>query len=160
MMKKAVVAVVLGVVLLAVGAGLVLYTRSSSNPLPENIRKSVSFPIYYPSPAPKGYSFDPASPKASGDLLVYTFKDGSGKAPITMTFQPIPKDFNTTKVFNPKITPATAVPIGNQYNLSIGQQSKYVIVTDDGTLIFITSPAKIPGSAMHALVTKLELIKS
>jgi hypothetical protein len=146
-------------IIICAGLGSLLYAHSKKSPLPKNIVQSANFPIYYPSPVPQGYSYDPDRTTASTGLLIYRLKNNANKAPLTLTLQPVPKGFNVSKVFDPKVTPATSVPVGNEYNLGIGQESKYVIITDDGTLIFITSSTKIPGSTLHSLVNNLQLVK-
>jgi len=75
-------------ILIIVGAGGWFYAHRDSSPIPESIRRSVGFALYYPSPPPIGYSFQKDSVKTANDVVFYTLQSGSQT--ITVSQQPAP----------------------------------------------------------------------
>lgn len=73
--------IVVLVALLAIGSRW--YISQNSQAIPKIVRQSVSFPIYYPSPLPTGYSYQKGSARVQGSLVYYVIRDGDKKVYVT-----------------------------------------------------------------------------
>lgn len=83
------------VLALALGAGAFYISRSSSNPFPHSIQAGASFPLYYPSELPTGWSIDKASFYAGTRVVGYLLRGPSGNLNVTVQAKPGGFDFNT-----------------------------------------------------------------
>lgn len=66
------------------------YFKDRAKPIPNNVRQSVSFPLYYPSSLPDGYSLDKGSIKVEGQIIFYLIASGSKKISISEQVVPNP----------------------------------------------------------------------
>jgi hypothetical protein len=132
---------VLGVLLF----GIVFFIRTHSNepnPIPEQILKQTTYPLYYPSKAPASWHVDPASFNASDTVVIYTMQDGQAKFVISV--QPLPsgfdfsafkKKFGDTDEFNTDVGTVLIGDLGNELIASIrtNDSSWILINTKDYT---------------------------
>ncbi len=150
-------ALVLIIVAVAAGSWWLIALRSSS-PFSAGIKSSVSFALYYPTTEPKGYRLDPSSIINSRGTVFYNVTASSGKPPIKVSQQQIPKNFDPKVLFGHNPLPSTISPIGTVYDLSSKDQSRYMVTASD-SLIFISSTGKISGSDLQLLIKGMKIAK-
>jgi hypothetical protein len=141
--KKAFLYLLILIILAAGSAGGWWYfTQRNTSPVPKNIQKAVSFPIYYPDPKklPAGYSLDTSSfTSPSKDVIVYTVNYGQGNK-LIFSVQPKPSiqdinDFNSHRIpihieFQTKLGIAELGVIGNQAVVSLPTNiNEWLIIT-------------------------------
>lgn len=89
------------------------YIKDRSIPIPENIRQSVNFPLYYPSKLPTGYVFKKNSAKTDNNIIFYTLRGSSDEISISEQSVPIhPPDLKSLPGFNNFSSPAGTVAVG------------------------------------------------
>lgn len=143
-------------ILAAAGAAALIYTHKSSSPL-SKYAYQVSFPVYGPAKLSAGYTLNPKSINVSGDLLVYSLAGTSKKPTLVVTQQSTPADFDANKLVG-KNASALAVPTGTLYDISAGEQSKYMLTTGT-TLIFISSDSKVENGVVNSLASDLHKVE-
>lgn len=137
----AVVAVV--VVAAAIAAWLLFVPRS---PVPDDVKKAVSFPIYYPeqSKLPSGYTLDTKSFTASDQVAMYIITYGSDQRLIVSVQKRPPEDEiayfykNTIPIHKDVVTVNGTAAIG-----AVGQQSITSLPTNDQSWLIIMGPPDV-----------------
>lgn len=117
-----------------------------SSPVPATVRKSVSFPVYYPSPAkmPAGYTLDLHSFSATSQTVVYSVTYETNKK-IAFTVQRKPSD-DELKLFHTNQMPLrneVKVAVGTATTGSLNNQTLASLPTNDQTWLLITAPIDI-----------------
>jgi hypothetical protein len=144
--------VVLAVILLLTGVGLVVgrHLHSSSSPLPTTVVKQASYPVYYPSKLPDGYSYTPASAQYDHSTVSYTLEHDTHA--ITITQQANPKE----KIVFEKLPGFTLLgtTIGQAATGTVNGR-QVVIAQTATTLITITAEATTPPSVLSAITQSL-----
>lgn len=74
--------------------------------------------------------------------------------------QATPAGFDAAKIIGKTSIPNSIMPSGTLYNISLGDSSKYMFTTGDGTLLFITAITDIPTSDINIISKNLEKIKA
>jgi hypothetical protein len=96
--KRLLIALVGGALLLTAGvAGFLVLKPRSPWPDPQltAAKQAVSYPLYYPSPLPKGFSFQKNSTKTSETVTIYTLLyDGNKRMLVSTIPKPAGVQFN------------------------------------------------------------------
>ncbi len=153
--------ILMGVIVLLGVIGVTWLLLKPPQPLPNTITHAVHFQLYYPSRLPRGYSFDGSSPKQSDGIVYYKLRnDADSKKTLTLTFQATPSNFDTRKFSSSMQSPipSTLTPLGIMYNLSAGQQSEYLLLSNESTMIFIYGQTTIPSDVINSLASSLSPI--
>jgi hypothetical protein len=142
------------------GSGIFLYlANNKTNQLPDYIKSSASFPIYYPARMPDNYHLDTSSIKYEGNLMLYKLDKASSKDTITVSSQEVPESFSAKTYFYNQVPEATTLPIGELYKISTTTQDRYMIITNDHLLVLITSNTKNADDLIQKMVANLKLVK-
>jgi hypothetical protein len=149
--KKATIAII-SLILIAASISLLKINKNTyTGPVPEKIRKSVSFPIYYPdqSKLPSGYVLNNSSfSSPSTEAALYTVKYNNNKK-LIFTVQKKPSDAELAN-FNKRY-----IPIHRQVLTSIGTATEGTInnqtvvslpADDDNAWIIISGPSDAYGT--------------
>ena len=148
------------VMLVLAAVGMWLFFNHTPTPsLPKKIVSETSFPLYYPTPLPDGYTLNEKSVRTEGDTVYYELRNSTKNIAITVTQQATPASFDAAKLIGSAPIPNTIMPSGTLYNLSIGGASKYMFTTGDGTLLFITSTKTIPTTTVNMIARNFQQIK-
>lgn len=120
--------------------------------LPENIRSSVLYQVYYPSQVPAGYRFKTDSAKSHNGLLFFKFTHG--KKVITVTEQAAPAiNLDFSKIEGGYTT--LLLPLGKAaVGTSVGNPS--IIIVTDTTLISINSNKGVSKNDVLAVAQKIK----
>lgn len=139
-------------------AAVAVYMVLDSQPIiSKQATEGATFPVYVPTKTPAGYVVEPVKTSLTSDMLTYTFvpdsnKDASNE--IVVTVQPLPKDFNMTKLIGSGSVTTTTTNNGTLYDLSTSKKSQYLLNTGDA-LIFFTSAGSIDTLTINSLVADL-----
>ena len=157
--KRLLVLVCAFILLVAVGTVIYFWSNNQS-PVPNQIKNSVSFPIYYPDQKhmPSGYVLDTKSfsnPLNKG--VTYAVKYGNGQK-IVFSVQPKPSD-NEIQSFNSNYiplrnhfqTPLGQVEIGSYHEQTLGS---FPII--NGPWIIITAPHDINQDQLKQVLGSLK----
>lgn len=87
--------VAMAAVAILAGGGLSAYLifAPKTDPIPKKISESVTYPLYYPTSLPKGYSIDQKSFQTTGSVVFYNITAPS-KPTLAVAIQAVPSDFN------------------------------------------------------------------
>jgi hypothetical protein len=110
--NQVVVICILGVFIVSI-VGLVGYKSwTSYNPIPKNIRQSVSYPLYYPEKLPPGWSINTSSFLSDAGVVIYVI-EGHSKS-LHLTIQKRPENFDFKKFYEKSLTQSFqfAAPLG------------------------------------------------
>jgi hypothetical protein len=91
LLKHPLLLVILGAVATFAAVAVILVVRNPRNPIPAEIAEAVSFPLYYPSRLPTGYTFDAASPAIRDRVVFLNFR--RNKHSIMLSEQSKPANF-------------------------------------------------------------------
>jgi hypothetical protein len=165
--KKLFLYIVLILVIAGVAAAGWWYsTQRDISPVPENIQKSVSFPVYYPDPKklPVGYTLDASSFKNPvKDGITYNVNYGGGR--LVFSVQPKP---STTELDS---FTASYIPLNNNYQTPIGQaelgaynnggkaatETLVSLPTDKNVWIIVTAPYNVNQDQLKEVLSSLSL---
>jgi hypothetical protein len=147
------------IVLIAVVISVLLVVNKNTSPIPKDIQKSVSFPVYYPdtSKLPAGFSLDKSSiTKPQPDVVVYSVKYGNGKK-IIFSVQKKPSDSDIKAFNSQRISLHTEVstPIGKAEVGAIGDQSVTSLSTNSKSWIIITAPYEMSYKKLTPVLNAL-----
>jgi hypothetical protein len=126
--------------IVALGAGLLIYKTSSTSPVPKSIAKQVSFPVYYPDPKhlPTGYKLDATSfTIPDKDVVLYAVKYSRGQLAFSVQAKPSEaelKQFTSQRIplhtnLKTDVGEAAIGAIGNQSVVSLPTENAWIIVT-------------------------------
>jgi hypothetical protein len=163
-------AAVIGAVIL----GLRVY-QTHSDQLPDDIKKSVSFPVYYPSKLPQGYSLDKNSAKTANGIVLFSLVFGGKKILISEQTRPShpPDLIALTKPQKAQlpvglsgITPPTLAPKFKEIDCPVGlavqganvSGSPTAIVLTDSTLVNMTGSSTLSDAAISEIIQNLKRI--
>lgn len=135
--KKLIIGITL--IVLVFGLLLGLYLMKPKNPFPENIRKEISYPLYYPEKLPEGYKLDKSSVKVESNIMFFTLDNEDKK--IIVSEQAIPSqppDLANIQGFKKFNTSSGDAVIGS----NVGRPT--AILLSNTTLITISGDNKIP----------------
>jgi hypothetical protein len=165
------IAAVTVVILLVVIVGL-LVKNSNSSPIPKSIRKTVNFPLYYPSKLPNGYTYEKSSAKSDAGIVFYSLKSGDKKILVSEQTAPAhPPDLNA--LTKPQTVPAgpsgfspPAISLFQKIDNSTGQAiqgtsiagNPVAIILTDTTLINLSGSATLPSNVITEVVQSLSVL--
>lgn len=153
---KKLVLITSGAVIVAlIGTGSWWFLGRTHNPIPSEIRNSVSFPLYYPTAEPRGYALNTTSFRNSGGTIFYDLS-GSGGHSIIVSQQAPPKNFDPKEMFAHNPLPTTISSLGTIYDLSYKNQSRYMLVATN-SLVFISSTPKISNAQLKQIIDGLKV---
>ncbi|HSX43045.1 MAG TPA: hypothetical protein VLF59_03065 [Candidatus Saccharimonadales bacterium] len=146
----------LAISLISYGAWGIAHRQRWPDPTLTQAARSFSFPIYYPSTLPRGFSHTVSGvPKTSSDVFIYTLVyDGNKKLFVSAIPKPAGVKFNDfyNRILSNKSTvlnnAGTAV-IGNANNQPIGS-----LVTSK-TWVTMNAPSGIDSARLQTLVSSL-----
>jgi hypothetical protein len=163
--KKLFLYIVLILVIAGVAAAGWWYsTQRDTSPVPENIQKSVSFPVYYPDPKklPVGYTLDASSFKNPvKDGITYNVNYGGGR--LVFSVQPKPNDSELQNFAS------SYIPLNNQVQTSVGTakigaydnhgalQTLVSLPTSSNSWLIITAPNKINQSDLKQVLKAIRI---
>lgn len=158
-MKKWLIGLLLVVIALLVALAVFVIGPNlqpmNTSTLPVDTVAKANFRIYYPGTIPENYTLDQKSVSLSGELFVYTLKNDRSSSYITISQQPSPENVNLESILrHPNKEPST-IRIGTLYDRSSNGQSTYAIVTQVGTLIYITPSNSADNSAVRLVIDSL-----
>jgi len=143
------------VVLVIISVVTLMYVRGSG-PL-DGYAAKVSFPVYYPTKLPPGYTLNPKSVSISSDLLFFSVTSAEKKPTLVFTEQSMPANFDIKSMVGKDAT-ALAVESGTFYDIGTDKQNKYILATDS-TLIFINITDKIDASAVNFMAGSMHQVR-
>lgn len=146
-----------------ISAGLLINKQGNASPVPKNIQKAVSYPVYYPDPKklPAGYNLDPNSFSApKPDVIVYSLRNKS-RQKLSISVQAKPDDSVIQDLYN------RAIPLRSQYQTKIGlaqigvyqsstPQTIASLPTNDNVWIIITGPVNINQTELKQVLSSLK----
>lgn len=154
------------VVAAAAAAGWWYFTQRNTSPVPESIRKSVSFPVYYPDPKklPAGYTLDTNSfknPVKNG--VTYNVNYGGGRVVFSVQAKPSATELDSFT--------ASYIPLNNIYQTPVGQarlgaynnggkiatETLVSLPTDKNVWIIVTAPYNINQDQLKEVLSSLRL---
>lgn len=122
------------VIIIAIALSSIVWLDDNRDPVPNAIQKAVVFPVYYPSPIPKGYNYKAGSWKIEDGMVFYELQNGNRS--ITFGEQSTPSNL-------PKLTD---IPSFNNLDTSIGKAAigangtqPAAVIATKSTLIAINS---------------------
>jgi hypothetical protein len=141
------------VVAIGAGVGAGLLILSMRNPIPEQIRAAVKYPLYYPSKLPAGYAYEKNSAVIKNGALYFRIR--KGKDAISIAQQVKPKgmsDLKSIKGFSTE-----EYPSGQAFLRTSGKPA--VVVLTDKTIVNVGGSADGTRDAVAATAKSLEQLK-
>jgi hypothetical protein len=139
--------IIFAVLLVLASAAAYLLLKPAKSPIPPDIKKSVSFPIYYPDPAQlaPGYSLQLSSFQVREKALLYsvTYAGNQKKLVISETAKPTPDVINFFLTQRIPLHYELHTPVGTASVGAIGSQTVISLVANDKTWLIITGPANL-----------------
>jgi hypothetical protein len=138
--------------------------QGAPNPVPKDIRKAVSFKVYYPDEAkmPKGYVLDKSSfRKAEGSVVLFSISYDNGRS-MVVSEQPQPPQDIIEKF------KTSAIPVSNKVSTYLGQAAigaynngdKIQTVTSlpitNGPWLIITAPSDVNQDELKQVLQALK----
>ena len=158
--KKVFLPLLLVVVLAAAAAAWMFLGQDGSSPVPKNIQKQVSFPIYYPDPKklPSGYHLDTSSFTNNKSAVLYAIKYAGGQQKVVISVQPKPSGDIVTNFNSQTLALHTTyqTPIGTATIGAIGTNSIVSLPTKDNDWIILTAPSNINQSHLRQVLSLLK----
>lgn len=137
--------------------------RIAISPVPNNISRAVSFPIYYPDQKklPRGYTLSSNSfSKPVPNGVTYSVLYGHGQK-IVFSLQPKPSN-NELQGFSSNYIPlhnSYSTPIGQAllgaYNTKVGTETLVSLPTNSNTWIILTAPYNINQDELKQVLSSL-----
>ncbi len=144
-------------VLIVVGIGVVfgaIFFFHRPPVIDRDIVKEAAFPVYTPKTLPTDYLVDESETKLGNGALTYTLVNKNNNATIAVTVQPLPKNFNMTKLIGNGSVSATTTKNGTLYDLSVMGNGQYLLNTGDA-LVFFRSSKSIDTEVINTLAANL-----
>ena len=150
---------ILAICLISYGVWGIMNRQKWPDPTLVASAQSASYPIYYPSTLPKGFSPVAGTPKTSSDVFIYTLVyDGNKKLFVSAVPKPAGVQFSDfyNRILSNKSTvlnnAGTAV-VGNANNQPIGS-----LVTSK-TWVTINAPSGLDSARLTTLVSSLRQLQ-
>jgi hypothetical protein len=137
------------VVLLAVGGILVLTNKS--DPVPQNIRSQVHFPILYPKTLPAGYGIDSKTMNVAAGVLVFSIR-AIQNTTLSVSEQARPANFDFTQLTGDVQFQTT---YGNAIVKVNGEKTTASLVTDK-TWLLLNSTGPVATKDIEALLNSFQ----
>lgn len=148
--------VVIFIIILSVTGYIIIKSRTRQK-VP-HILRSISELVFYPSQLPHSYGLDISSIKDTNGVMFYSLAKNASQDIVTVSSQKIPYGFSAKTYFYNQVPEATTLPIGRLYDIGTSKQSRFMVITNDGYLLLITSNAKSDNSLVRELTTNLKLV--
>jgi hypothetical protein len=140
----------IGVILVALSAGLWLWHELNIPRVPTEAAKQVLFSIYMPSKLPSGYHINPDSYESRQGVLVFSAQNNTGDH-ITFSMQARPQDYDFSSFYQRSLKETKKV-IGAPYSAVIGKaenDTTLLSIEADRTWLIITSRAQNPNQNLE-----------
>jgi hypothetical protein len=138
-------------------AALILFLlviNRSSGPIPQNIKKSVSFPVYYPSSLPRGYALEKSSVQYENQILFFSLNHGSRKISVSEQVAPKnPPDFDLIQKGNTSFKKLDTT--GGEAIYGVSQSIPAAILLTNTTLINIRGSKDVPLDVIGKLIQNM-----
>lgn len=146
----------IGIVVLSViiTLSILMIVQSRHTVIDRAITKEATFPVYVPKRLPTAYDVKPSETKLGNGALTYTLAAHDTQAEIVITVQPLPENFNMTKLIGNGSISATTTKNGTLYDLSVAGNGQYLLNTGDA-LVFFRSSKEIDAETIHSLAENL-----
>lgn len=148
--------IVMGIMGLIIVSSLSFYFLRSKNPIPENIRKQVTFPVYYPNKLPAGYSLDKNLIRVENGIMFFSL-DSKKNQKIIISEQTAPSnppDFDTIQKAYSSFKKIDV--IGGKAIFIISGETPTAILLTNTTLINISASKDTPEDVLVRLVQDLQ----
>lgn len=155
---------VIAIVIIGSVAGLLILHKPAASPVPADIRKAVSFPVYYPdsSQLPAGYALDSSSfRQAQPGVIVYSITH-SGSQPLAVSEENQPggsviSDFikNYIPLHNTVDTDLGSAQVG-VYGKAPNQQAVASLQIKNGPWLLITAPSGVKQTDLDQILQALK----
>lgn len=142
--------IVCAVVVTGISAYMLLHKRT--DPVPESIKKSVLFPVYYPTQLPDGYQIESSSFQANSNVLLYSIGK-AGAQPIAVTVQSKPENFDFDNFHLKQMRSSREVLTGSGKAVIglFGDKPTGSLVTAD-TWVLVSANPQLPADQLEALM--------
>lgn len=128
------------VVTLIVVSGILILVTKPSDTLPAAVTKHTSFPLYYPTPLPLGYTYQKGSARVENGIVFFTLQSNTTTISVTEQAAPTnPPNLTMLAGFTSLKTIA-----GDAVINSSGKQPAAIIMSNT-TLISITGQRNMPS---------------
>lgn len=147
-------AITVSTITLVASSVLILQHARSRVAIPENVVKSVNFPVYYPKHMPKNVAYVKDSEKISPNVLLYTLDNNGVK--IHVSVQPKPAGVVFEDFYN-RVLKNKADIFSNQGKGVIGtaQGSTIGSLVTDKVWVLINTSSTVDGQTFSQIVTSL-----
>jgi len=136
----------------AIIAGIVILATGNSSSIPVAISKEAGFPLYYPSPMLKGYTYQTGSAKLENGVVFYTLKDGVSNTIVSEQAAPAnPPALTQLAGFTSLKTLAGNAAIG-----TTSTKQPLAIIVSNTTLITITGNRGLPSDVVATLAQNMD----
>lgn len=151
--NKRIVIAILVIAIMSVAAAVVIPRKAA--PIPSEIVRRVTFPLYYPAALPKGYELARDSFSSTSQVVTYYVRyEGTKK--LIFSLQPKPADFDFEGFYLKQLFGAKEIltPIGKATIGTMGETTIASVVSDR-TWILIQAPDGIQTAELEAIAKSL-----
>jgi hypothetical protein len=145
------------IILFLIAGGVIFYfAYHSHSPIPAEVQKQVTFPLYYPGKLPAGYALNKDSFQATSDAIVYYADKGNDR--ITISIQPRPQGFDFQKFYQQTLnnseqflTPLGQAGIGKAQDRLLGS-----LATDESWILVSSNSPGIKAADIRLVLSHLK----
>jgi len=167
MKKRIVTGLIILLYAIAIVVGVKIFQVMSKTPIPNDIKKNISFMVFYPDHKKTGYSLVQDSFKYNPDSKVLLFNADSADNQLVITEQATPDPFNDIPQYWPSFTSELnsytefdssdgKVALTRPAELKGGQSA---VFNGKGTLMFIHPKKDLSDDEWRKLFNNLKIIK-
>lgn len=134
------------------------YSAAPSSTVPDSLRSSVDFPLYYPQYLPEGYTVDASSVSSTQEVVTYNISYGTNSS-LIISQQPLPPTFDFERFYEREMgdPKPLATDIG-QARIGLLNGRKTASLAAGRTWILIAAPNGIEDAALENIVTSFRLV--
>jgi hypothetical protein len=146
--------IIVSIVLAAIlTLGFSLLQHKKSDPVPNNVKKSSTLPVYYPANLPVGYSIKSSTFSSSVAVITYFAEDNKNNRIIFSIQKPLSTE--EQKDFDKRVLEDRVEVLSNVGKAAIGKVNGHItgsLVTDKSWILVTTSSNQISKSDMANLL--------
>lgn len=142
---------------IVLGAVIAYRQMGPSDPIPQNITRSVSFPLLYPTKLPANYILDTRSFSASsGSVVTYRATNKSGNQ-LIFSVQPRPETFDFNAFYAQGLTGTTKFSTDDGEGATGTARGKTIgSFATDKSWVLLTTDGDTTASAMQSILKSLQ----
>ena len=147
----------IGVIALLIVLGLIgsYYYKEKQfiTKVPDTLRQEYTYPIYYPSKLPQGYSYQEGSGRVAGDVVFYSLNSSEGK--VSISEQELPERL-------PDVNFQNSVQVDTPHGkATIGKSTlgTLVVLKTKDTLINLSSSGNISQDRLAEIISSLRTVQ-